>query len=315
MSLQKILKDSSGTPTGDYQLCAGGTLYADAPIGAISPYGGTTAPNGWFLCQGQAVSRTTYSELFAVIGTAFGTGDGSTTFNVPDLRGRTVVGYNSSETEFNALGKKGGEKTHTLTLAEMPKHVHDVAFNPNTGSIRGMQGWSDSTSYDATGTSVTNTSGGGQAHNILQPYNTVNYIIKAKMVAVPFDFVSHIEDVVYGSRVYFSDTIGSISGTNITTLKTITLPAGKIINGTMTTNLGATASSTVLLNLFARTTPPTTIDTSEVVVSTTNSPNYTQLTCPFCFTNTGSSDMTIRLGYYQGSATYSSSVRATYSIF
>ena len=67
-------------------LVAGGTLYADSPIGTILPYGGASAPSGWFLCDGSAVSRTTYSELFAVIGESFGTGDGSTTFNIPDMR-------------------------------------------------------------------------------------------------------------------------------------------------------------------------------------------------------------------------------------
>ena len=76
----------------ELKLVAGGTLYADSPVGSIVPYGGTSAPKGWLLCQGQAVSRNTYAELFEVIGTAFGTGNGSTTFNVPDLRETAPVG-------------------------------------------------------------------------------------------------------------------------------------------------------------------------------------------------------------------------------
>jgi hypothetical protein len=73
-------------------LIAGGTLYTDTPIGSIVPYGGTTAPSGWLLCQGQAISRTTYSDLFSAIGTTFGAGNGSTTFNLPDLREATTKG-------------------------------------------------------------------------------------------------------------------------------------------------------------------------------------------------------------------------------
>ena len=78
--------------TGKLERIAGGTVYADAPIGAIQAYGGAEAPRGWLLCDGSAVSRTVYSELFAKIGTAFGPGDGSTTFNVPDLRGTAPAG-------------------------------------------------------------------------------------------------------------------------------------------------------------------------------------------------------------------------------
>lgn len=73
--------------TAELTQIAGSTLtsvYADAPIGAISAYGGDTAPTGWLICDGSAISRTTYADLYAVIGTKFGAGDGSTTFNLPD---------------------------------------------------------------------------------------------------------------------------------------------------------------------------------------------------------------------------------------
>jgi len=69
------------------------------PVGVILPYGGLIAPNNWFFCQGQAVSRTTYSELFAVISTAFGAGDGSTTFNLPDMREVVPVGIGQNDTQ------------------------------------------------------------------------------------------------------------------------------------------------------------------------------------------------------------------------
>jgi hypothetical protein len=74
--------------------------------------------------DGAAVSRTTYSDLFALIGTTYGAGNGSTTFNVPNLKGRVPVGLDGSQTEFDALGEAGGEKAHVLTIGEMPAHTH-----------------------------------------------------------------------------------------------------------------------------------------------------------------------------------------------
>lgn len=94
------------------------------PIGALMPYAASTAPNGWLLCDGSAISRTTYSALFAVISTTYGVGDGATTFNVPNLKGKVVVGFNSAETEFDALAETGGTKTHTLSTDEVASHAH-----------------------------------------------------------------------------------------------------------------------------------------------------------------------------------------------
>jgi microcystin-dependent protein len=78
-------------------------------------FAGSTAPTGWLLCDGTAVSRTTYSDLFAITSTTYGVGDGSTTFNLPNLKGRVPVGLDTSQTEFDVLGETGGAKTHTLT--------------------------------------------------------------------------------------------------------------------------------------------------------------------------------------------------------
>src|SRR5690606_36416662 len=87
-------------------------------------YAGHTAPQGHLLCDGSEVLREDYPVLFSVIGTTYGAGDGSTTFNLPNLKGRVVVGVDESQTEFSELGLKGGAKTHKLTVAEMPKHTH-----------------------------------------------------------------------------------------------------------------------------------------------------------------------------------------------
>ena len=130
---------------------------------------------------------------------------------------------------------------------------------------------------------------------------------------MPNNVMVCITDDYAESRTQFSGSIGSISSTSITTLKSISLPVGKTIIGTMTVNLGST-NSTVVLNLWARVTSPTTVDSSEVVASARNDTLYTQLTCPFCFTNTGDEAITVYLGYYQGIATYTATVRATYTI-
>lgn len=93
---------------------------AGMPAGAIAAYAGANAPDGWLLCDGSNVSRKSYPLLFAAIGTAYGAGDGSTTFGLPDLRGRVPMGISSS----HALASKGGEETHKLTVSEMPSHKH-----------------------------------------------------------------------------------------------------------------------------------------------------------------------------------------------
>ena len=100
--------------------------------GFILAFGVAAPPSGWLACNGSAVSRTTYSDLYALIDTTYGAGDGSTTFNVPDLRGRTLIGTNGlAAGSFTAnlgtldnIGGIGGAQNHTLTTAELPSHTH-----------------------------------------------------------------------------------------------------------------------------------------------------------------------------------------------
>lgn len=148
------------------------------PVGTIIPYASETLPEGYMICDGRALSRSEYSKLFQAIGTFFGAGDGSTTFNIPNLKGKVPVGLNGNDTAFDTLGETGGEKTHTLTVQEMPEHSHSL----NTGATAMVNGGnndmaqtSGSRTYDYL--RVGNT-GGGQAHNNLQPYITLYYIIK-----------------------------------------------------------------------------------------------------------------------------------------
>lgn len=116
-------------------LTTGGT--GGVPSGTIMAYAGTTAPDGWVLCSGDAVSRSTHAALFAAIGTTYGGGDGSTTFNLPDLRGRTIFGLDNMGgtaanrlttagglSANNTLGATGGSQTVTLSTNNLPSHNH-----------------------------------------------------------------------------------------------------------------------------------------------------------------------------------------------
>lgn len=157
-------------------------LIQTAMIGMIVLWPTDTAPTGYLLCYGQAVSRTTYAALYAIIGTTYGVGDGSTTFNLPDMRGRVPLGQDdmggSSANRVTAaaadsLAGAGGEETHTLDITEIPAHHHDTIYQAGVAGGDPFYGGSGGPTSKSSGDT-----GGGAAHNNLQPYLTLNYIIK-----------------------------------------------------------------------------------------------------------------------------------------
>jgi len=202
-----------------------GTVNLAVPAGIINQYGGSVAPDGYLLCNGQSVSTGAYPALFAAIGYTYG-GSGSS-FNIPNLQNRVPVGL-GPDVEFDALGETGGSKTHQLTIDQMPSHTHiqnahnhDQNSHTHTGTTNGGLGWpfsnaiyvsggstnfhpitwggalvgNDATyqnrtshthSFTTNSTTPTNqattatnqNTGGGLAHNNLQPYIVLNYIIK-----------------------------------------------------------------------------------------------------------------------------------------
>jgi len=125
-------------------------------------------------CDGSAVSRATYPELFALWGTRFGAGDGVTTFNLPDCRGRYDMGVDGG----HAINSTGGEATHVLTTAEMPAHQHNAAPEGHTGGDAFVQladppgTWQLTATggQDVVSSGATDSTGGGTAHNNLPPY-------------------------------------------------------------------------------------------------------------------------------------------------
>lgn len=198
------------------------TANAILPTGSIVATALSSPPAGWLLCDGSAVSRTEFASLFGVIGTTYGSGDGTTTFNLPDLRGRVPVGRDSTQIEFDTLGEAGGSKTHTLTVSEMPSHSHRTrrGFGYTGGS-----NWTatDNENLGASFNQSTEATGGGQPHNNLQPYRVVNYIIKHSTSEAPSDseLASRIGTVearpLPGLIPAIATAIGSTGGTVTTT--------------------------------------------------------------------------------------------------
>ena len=153
-------------------------ISVSVPAGVIVPYAGSNVsiPTGYFLCDGQAISRTTYATLFGVVGVTYGAGDTTTTFNVPNLKGRVPVGLDSTQVEFDGLGETAGVKAVTLDITQIPAHSHGGQVVLGVGQAIGTSGI-DATTIGNSQPS-TGSAGGGLSHDNLQPYIVVNYLIK-----------------------------------------------------------------------------------------------------------------------------------------
>jgi microcystin-dependent protein len=166
---------------------------ADCPMippGTIANFGGSTCPDGWLFCDGSAVSRATYAALFAAIGTNYGAGDLTTTFNLPDLAGRASIGVGSGfGLTPRTLADSGGEETHVLSNTEAPSHSHsdsghvhsEIAASPiliNGGLEAPASSAVPVASSTGIGFASLSNAGGGGAHNNMQPFLAVNVMIK-----------------------------------------------------------------------------------------------------------------------------------------
>lgn len=154
------------------------------PVATLRHSATSTQDPGWLLCDGQAVGRTAYSALFSAIGTTYGSGDGSTTFNVPDLRGRVLVGLgNGSGLTNRVLAAKGGEEAHTLQSTEVPATaitaaVVSLGIGTTVSSGAYLAAVSPTGSFSTFPTSAQYVKGGNQSHNNMQPFTVVNIQIK-----------------------------------------------------------------------------------------------------------------------------------------
>jgi len=202
MNGNKITDVAPGTNPTDVATVSQIVGGSNIPIGVVVDFWGSTPPENYLFAAGQEVSRSTYAALFAVIGTNAGAGDGSTTFNLPDYRGRIGAGRESMATpattrlntlSSSTLGAAGGAQTHTLTEAQMPAHNHSVTDPGHTHSyqratVQGNVGAEGGITSSTTVTSASTVSattgitiaskGGGEAHNNVQPTIICNKIIR-----------------------------------------------------------------------------------------------------------------------------------------
>jgi microcystin-dependent protein len=188
--------------TGANQAAPGNSTSLFMP-GDLKISAAIATPSGWLLCDGSAVSRTTYAALYAAIQSAFGGGDGSTTFNIPDYRGRTIVGAgNGPGLTGRALGYKSGEETHQITNGEMPVHSHAGAtgwmdrstphahgiwiseggstaqWAPGYVGTASIPGTVQTGATDVNHLHAVNSDGGNGYHNNMQPFGVCNVFIK-----------------------------------------------------------------------------------------------------------------------------------------
>jgi microcystin-dependent protein len=244
------------------------------PAGSVIMWAASAAPTNWLLCDGSVVSRATYPSLFASIGTTYNTsGETIEQFRLPNLKGRVVVGLDSSQTEFDTLGETGGAKTHTLTSSEMPSHTHTysgttttdgshthtfganqngvaahatggggyaVGFtNAGSGEMMFYRQMDAAGSHSHTYSGTTVSAGSGGAHNNLQPYITLNYIIKATAGVTVGD--TALETRV-GSLETSSTTPIKLNGQTISTNYSIPLGYNGLSAGPITIANGVTVT-------------------------------------------------------------------------
>lgn len=178
-----------GTAQHTHRSADQGGVISWIPTGFVGCYAGSTPPANTLEAYGQAVSRVTYAGLFGNIGTTHGAGDGVTTFNLPDLRGRVMIGLDNmggsaagritsastNGANSTTLGGAGGTQTHTLTVAEMPAHTHaNSTFVDGGGSFSLTAGVDLDSTVE---TQPTDSTGGGGAHSNTQPWLALKCVI------------------------------------------------------------------------------------------------------------------------------------------
>ena len=189
-------------------LTGSGGSVLDMPLGTVLPIATESVPEGWMLCDGREISIEEYQGLYDLIGTTYGAGDSAfwaqvfypaTTFNIPDLRGRTIIGTDNMGGELSgllsnhegALGSIGGEEEHQLTVPELPQHLIYSSFSERN-DLRPFSG------ENAVVDIFTQLIGNDQPHNNMQPYMALNYIMK---VQVAEDVVEQLEELILAQQI------------------------------------------------------------------------------------------------------------------
>jgi microcystin-dependent protein len=212
--------------------------FSGEPSGTIKIYAGVDEPNGYLICDGRAVSRTTYADLFAAIGTRYGSGNGSTTFNIPNLKGKVIVGYDSADASFNTLGKTGGSKTHTLTISEMPSHTHTQNAHNHIQNPHNHTGSSGNQSTSHTHSGTTSSAG---SHGHTGRFKYFNGMTSGSDWAVLRRVVS--EDSYDGTVTITHTDAGAHTHTMTTGNQSASHNHTITINNTTPTNVATTATN------------------------------------------------------------------------
>lgn len=217
--------------TDELELISGGTLYADMAVGSIIPSGRASdnPAAGYLYCDGSALSRTEYAELFSAIGTAFGSGNGSTTFNIPDFRGKFAEGNPSGGTlgESKSAGLPNIKGSYNATgLIESTEITASGAFKDVTGGTRykaSIQSGNTTVHCIGFDASQSDSIYSDSVSTVQPPAVTVNFFIKAKQVAVPADFASAIDEVVEEAIAVSSVNISSSKSEKVGTVHKATV--------------------------------------------------------------------------------------------
>lgn len=211
MSFSKVDKT-----TGELYPISGGILYADAPIGSIIPFGGSTIPSGFLLCDGSEVLKTTYSELYSIIGDSFGTASENTKFVLPDLRGEFLRGAGTNSHSGQGNGRSVGQHQNATAIPNVYKATGGgqvLAASGVAALFQNVDGIVAETSGSGYATIIMSesTSTDIPSHYMTRPTNTsVNYIIKAANTSLPLEFEDALDECVKKADVQSS----AISGNN-----------------------------------------------------------------------------------------------------
>ena len=197
----------------------------DMPLGTVLPIATESVPEGWMLCDGREISIEEYQDLYDLIGTTYGAGDSAfwaqvfypaTTFNIPDLRGRTIIGANDMGGEQSdvlaihsaSVGEVGGEEMHQLAEVEMPIHTHapegSLVSSFVYGAVENGNGNNRVFVSELTLGDGQAPSGGDQPHNNMQPYMALNYMMK---VQAEEDVIEALEELILAQQIQLDELL------------------------------------------------------------------------------------------------------------